>query len=929
MTPERWARLKEVFGVALELPESERRAYIERTFATDTTLRDEVQRLLDAEREPLENPALNALAATEPPELAPGETLGPYRVDAKIGHGGMGVVYRGWDTRLDRRIALKVLRPDQTGDATRRQALAREARAASALSHPNIVAVYDIGSEREIDFIAMELVEGKPLNQAIPPGGLPVKQAVSYGVQIAQALACAHSAGVIHRDLKPGNIMITREGAIKLLDFGLARKTPAPGAPGTFTHRGEIAGTPQYMAPEQIRGEAADHRSDVFAFGAALYRMLTGGDLFERGSPMDTLGAILHIDAAELCQAGPAIPEPLKRIVLHCVEKAPSDRFQSAQDLAFALEAAVQPAAPLPKDEARPRRRYGIVFAGALVCLALGALAAYLYIGERERRSALGVVFAQVTDDAGAELFPSLSPDGGTVAYAGRSTGNWDIYLQKVGAAVAVNLTKDSPADDTQPAFSPDGRYIAFHSDRDGGGIFVMDRGGAGVRRVAESGYNPAWSPDGREIAYAEEGVTRPEDRTTSSSQLCIVNVSSGRKRLATQQDGVQPQWSPSGQYLAYWAIDRDGNRALWTVRASGGPPVRLTQTTFLDWNPVWSPDGAWLYFCSNRGGNMAIWRMLMKESTGEARGAPELVRAPGTYPSHLSFSRDGRRMTYVNQITSGRIDAVRFDPDLEALVDEPKEILRSDKGASRPALSPDGNWLAYTSTEGEEHLYVARADGSSLRQLTTGPQRNRGPRWSPPDGKRIALFSRRTGDWEIWTTDGEEFRQITNLGGYNVAWPVWSPNGKRMAYTLFGISTFIIDPEKPWTAQEPERLPAYPGQNLSFSGWDWSPDGRSLAGFLNRDDGVAVYSIEARTFRRLTEQGADPIWLSDSRRLLYLNKGKIFLLDSATGKSKEIVSIAPEEIARRGFAVSSDDHHIYFSVTATEADVWMAEFKK
>ena len=193
--------------------------------------------------------------------------------------------------------------------------------------------------------------------------------------------------------------------------------------------------------------------------------MLAGRDLFDGGSPMDALGAILHADAAALCQAGPAIPEALQRIVLHCVEKAPADRFQSALDLAFALEAAAQPAAPLPVEPGRQVRRYSVLLAAAALSVALGALGSYLYWGTRARRSAEGVVFAQITDDSGAELFPSLSPKGDMVVYAGRSTGNWDIYLHKTGSAEAVNLTKDSPADDTQPAFSPDGRYIAFHSD--------------------------------------------------------------------------------------------------------------------------------------------------------------------------------------------------------------------------------------------------------------------------------------------------------------------------------------------------------------------------------------------------------------------------------------------------------------------------------
>ncbi len=933
MTPERWARLKDVFGAALDLPETERKEFLERTFASDPSLREEVQRLLEAEREPLENPMLGAITAMEAPELTRGEMLGPYRVETRIGQGGMGVVYRAWDTRLDRRIALKILRPEQVNDPVRRQYLVREARAASALAHPNIVTVHDIGTERNIDFIAMEFVEGRPLNDAIPPSGLPPKQAVAYAIQIAGALRGAHAAGVVHRDLKPGNIMITREGMVKLLDFGLARRIRLGDGSGTLTMHGEIAGTPQYMSPEQIRGEPVDHRSDVFAFGAVLYRMLSGRDLFDRGSPMDSMSAILNADAAELCNREAAIPETLERVILHCVEKSPAERFQSAQDVGYALEAAIgQPVPIAPAADTGGRlRRYGIWVAAVSLAVAAGILSAYLYLGRQPaRRSVSGSLFAQVTDDAGAELFPSLSADAATVAFAGKASGNWDIYLQQVGSAQAVNLTKDSPGDDTQPAFSPDGGRIAFRSDRNGGGIFIMGRDGAGVRRISDVGYNPAWSPDGRKLAFAEESITRPEDRSGRVSQLWTVDVASGRKRLVSQEDGVQPQWSPDGQFLAYWAIDKDGDRDLWTVRAEGGPPIRITRDAFLDWNPVWSPDGAWLYFCSNRGGTMAIWRIPIKQSTGEPRGAPELVRGPASYPAHLSFSHDGRFLAYVNQITTGHLNAVRFDPEREVVMSEPREIVRSTKGVARPALSPDGAWLAFNSTEQEEELFVTTADGAGLRQLTNGGYRHRGPRWSP-DGKRIAFFSTRSGDWEIWTTDpdGAEFHQTTYLGGNNVAWPVWSADGKRMAYTLFGLNTFLIETGKPWNAQTPEKLPPFPAEGEIFNGWNWSPDGRMLAGFLNRDDGVAVYSLESRAFRRLTEHGADPVWLSDSRRLLFLNGGKIFLLDSQSGKTRELVSVMPEEIARRGFAVSPDDHRIYFSVSTTEADVWMAEFEK
>jgi Tol biopolymer transport system component len=305
-------------------------------------------------------------------------------------------------------------------------------------------------------------------------------------------------------------------------------------------------------------------------------------------------------------------------------------------------------------------------------------------------------------------------------------------------------------------------------------------------------------------------------------------------------------------------------------------------------------------------------------------------VRAPAYYPAHLSFSADGRRLAYSNQNTTGHLNAVRFDPDRELVVSEPKEILSSAKGASRPSLSPDGQWLAYNSSEQEEELFVVSADGANLHQITSGGYRNRGPRWSA-DGKQIAFFSTRSGNWEIWATDpnGSEFRQITSLAGYNVAWPVWSSDGKRLAYTLFGVNTFLIDPSKAWASQTPTALPRFPEQGRAFNGWNWSPDGRTLAGFLDREDGIALYSPESRSFRRISKQGGDPVWLSDSRRLLFLDRGRIHLLDSESGRAQELLSVAPEEVARRGFSVSPDDRRIYFSVSTTEADVWTVVFER
>ncbi|MGH9722233.1 MAG: protein kinase domain-containing protein, partial [Bryobacteraceae bacterium] len=899
MTPERWTRIKEIFGSALELPEQDRRAYLEESCASDPALREEVERLLASEGGELESPVSHAIAAA-PPDIARGAMLAHYRVETKVGQGAMGAVYRAHDTRLNRRVAVKVLPPDQFNDPVRKQRFIREAHAASGLVHPNIVTIHDIGTEDDVHFIAMEYVEGRRLDQIIPPAGLPAKQAVAYAIQIAGALTEAHAAGIVHRDLKPRNIMVTREGLVKLLDFGVARRTRLPENDGErLSVEGEIVGTPSYMSPEQVRSSKVDARSDIFSFGAVFYEMVTGRCAFDRGSSIETMNAIATAEPPEISTDGRPAPFAIESVIANCLKKAPEDRFQCARDVGYALEAIAGAMGAVPAT-VRPvsrLRRAALWVAALAACFGLAFPLAYVWFGAKGAHPALDArTFAQVTDEPGAELFPSLAPAGGSVAYASKASGNWDIYVRLVGRDESTNLTKDSLEDDMQPAFSPDGKQIAFRSDREGGGVFTMGVDGSHVRRITEAGFNPAWSPDGRRVLYAEEGVARPEDRTGSLSQLWFVEVGSGRKTLVGKNDAVQAQWSPRGSFIAYWAIDLDGRRDIWTVPAAGGQPVRITRDEYLNWNPVWSPDGAYLYYCSNRGGRTGIWRVPIKESSGEPRGAAEPIRTPAPYTSHLSFSRDGRRMSYVHQVTTGRISMVRFDPARELVLSEPKEVTQSSRGASRPALSPDGKWLAFNTTEQQEDLFVISADGSGLRQLTNNNSRNRGPRWSP-DGKRIAYFSTRSSDWEIWTVDvdGGGLRQMTHLGGQNVAWPVWSPDGRYLAYTIFGVNTFLLETAKQWTAQTPQKLPAMPEAGQLFNGWSWSPDGRALAGFLNRGDGLAIYLPAAGTFRKLTDIGSDPVWLSDSRRLLFHHRGKIHLIDSESGRMREVLSIAPE----------------------------------
>ena len=492
--------------------------------------------------------------------LTTGTRLGPYEILSPIGAGGMGEVYKAHDTRLARDVAVKVLGKSFSSDPAYRARFEQEARAAGALNHPNVVAVYDIGRTDESIYVVSELLEGQTLRARMSNGPVPHRIMVEYAVQIARGVAAAYEKGIIHRDLKPENIFLTKDGGVKILDFGLAKmpRFAASAAAATdsptelLSHPGLVIGTVGYMSPEQVRGHAVDPRSDIFSFGVILYGALACARAFGGDSPADTMSAILRSDPPDLPET---VLPGLHLIVRRCLEKASERRFQTMRDLGFALEALAGGKSHGPQASVAAARRWSHKAAiGAALWFLAGAAAAGLLVEILPRRHSVSVKqtsFAQITDDSGAELYPSLAPDN-VLIYASDAEGNWDIYAKPLGARDAVNLTRGSPEDDTQPSVSPDGKLIAFRSERNGGGIFVMKRDGSGVRQLAPFGYNPSWSPDGKEVLCADEGISRPDDRQLAVSRISAIEVASGRARVVFPGDGVQPRWSPHGQRIVY-----------------------------------------------------------------------------------------------------------------------------------------------------------------------------------------------------------------------------------------------------------------------------------------------------------------------------------------------------------------------------------------
>ena len=535
------------------------------------------------------------------------------------------------------------------------------------------------------------------------------------------------------------------------------------------------------------------------------------------------------------------------------------------------------------------------------------------------------------TEQPGVERFPSLSPDGGQVAYAARNSGNWDIYAQRVGEKVAVNLTKDSTADETQPAFSPDGQRLAFRSERERGGLYVMPVSGGHARRLTDFGYHPAWSPDGREIVFATHDVGDPNARRLDQSIAWIINVETGLKRQLTdgRGDAAQPSWSPGGARVAYWGKNPAAQRDIWTIPAQGGEPVAVTDDAAFDWNPVWSPDGRYIYFSSDRGGSMNLWRVPVEEQSGRVTGPPEPLTTPSTYAQHVAFSRDGRRAAYVSLVSSTNIMKVAFNPYKEALAGQPVAVTRGSGHASTPNLSPDGEWIVYSSMgEKQEDLFVVDKDGAQPpRQLTDDAHKDRGPVWSP-DGTRVAFYSGRSGNYELWTirADGSDLRQMTFSGGQSVAYPVWSPDAARLCFSRPAESSSIIEVSKPWSEQAVWRLPAPPDRRIDvFWASSWSPDGGRLAGWagsLTGQTGIVVYDFRTNGFERITEFGSFPVWLRDGRRLLFSHENKLHLVNLETGRVRQI--FLPGSDTLSGKAISADNRTILYSLTSTEADIWL-----
>ena len=952
---ERHRRVAELFEQAVELPQDRWQSFVESACGQDLDLLRRVTALLEAERKAPESfmaqPALHMTAKqlVDKAALLTGTQLGNYLVGNQVGAGGMGTVYEARDIRLDRKVAIKVLPPAFVEDPDRVGRFRKEARAVSLLNHPNIVSIYDAELDRGRYYIATEFVEGKTLRQMVAEGPADPKQLIEIATQICSALAAAHEAGIVHRDIKPENIMVRPDGIVKVLDFGLAKlREPVSGesTPGLETRPGNIAGTLQYLAPEQVTGKPTGPRSDLFSLGVVLYELAAGVRPFRGATDGAIFAAILLEIPAFPMQLRPSIDRELDSLIMRAIEKDPDLRFQSASDMRAALRLLARGSllsAGAPEKQQQPPHPTRLaskwksprVVALAAGGVAIGVLAAGLWLGwtgSRILRPALPVKFERLTDMPGEEIFPNLSSDGKQFFYSGSARGKWDIYLQRTGGANPVNLTESSKDDDTEPALSPAGDHIAFRSERDGGGLFVMEATGENLRRISSGGFLPAWSPDGKSIVYCNINFASPSSRMGPVSRLHIIDLATGAERRLETADAMQPNWSPHGYRIAYWGIRAtDRLRDIFTASADSGAPVEVTNDAWVDWNPVWSPSGDYLYFISDRGGSMNLWRVAIDERTGKTRGDPEPVTVPTSSLYNLAFAADGRSFAYAEAHQRNILFSIGYDPVRQAVTGDPEIVGNGAHRVSVFSFSPDEQRIVHDEVgEVQEDLWIMNRDGSGRRRLMNDSFKDRSPAWSPT-GDRIVFMSDRLGRYEEWTIrpDGSELRRLTNSTTL-VQRPVWTPDGKQVLASRLLMSPELLDAAPPVPQPDRPSLPgldAYPGAlfspfpargSLLTAEWNTSEKGWELL----------FYDLSTGKAELPGIPGRRPAWMPQGQRQVLLGRGsKCMLYDLDTKRERELFSVAPNTLYE--IHATGDGRRIYFSETIRDADLWLARMGK
>jgi len=811
--------------------------------------------------------------------LSAGTRLGPYEILSTLGTGGMGEVYLGHDPRLTRNVAIKLLPARFTEDAERVRRFQREAQAASALNHPNIITIYEIGQLGSSHFIAAEFIAGQTLREKLGQGKLDVRSAFDVVRQVASALVPAHASGIVHRDIKPENVMVRPDGLVKVVDFGIAKLTETQlvaadiQAPTTMartdTDPGAVVGTAQYMSPEQARGQPVDARTDIFSLGVLLYEMVTGKRPFEGATSTDVIVSILTKDPTAASLYTPELPPELDRIISKALEKDREERYQLVKEFLLDVKRAERrlqfegelarssgstaqiaatgptatatltppPAQTIDTARARPtasiaylvretkRHKLGAVLIAANL-LAGAGLMLWRPAFSEHRVPSLTARIIPFTTFSGAVDQPAFSPDGNQIAFTwdGGDGENLDVYVKLIGAGTPLRLTTD-PAEDISPAWSPDGRYLAFlRRSAIETGIFIVPALGGTERKLGKTepslsrqGWSQcrlSWSPDGKYLAVVDHAL--PQDRFG----IFLISVEDGGKqRLTSSPDSsadFSPAFSPDGQSVAFIRSSGLTSEDIYLISTHGEKLQRVTADERRILSLAWTADGREIVFSSNRGGGFSLWRVV-------PGGTPERVAVTGQNAYSPAISRQGNRLAYNVSFLDSNI--WRLDDSNAGRERSPTRLISSTLQDHSPQISPDGKRIVFVSDRsGNDEIWICESDGSHAVQLTFFDGTVNGtPRWSP-DGRQIVFDSRRSGNADIYvvSAEGGKPRQVTLEPSHEVI-ASWSRDGRSLYFCSNRSGDYQI-----WKVPAAGGQPIQVTRHGGFESFE-SPDGELL----------------------------------------------------------------------------------------------------
>jgi serine/threonine protein kinase/Tol biopolymer transport system component len=853
-----------------------------------------------------------------------GKTILHYEIIEKLGGGGMGIVYKAEDTKLKRMVALKFLPLELIRNEEAKQRFIHEARAASALDHPNICTIHEIGETEDGQmFIAMAYYEGETLKKKIESGALPADEALKLALQIASGLSKAHEKGIIHRDIKPANVMVTSDGLAKIVDFGLAKAAGRT----VLTKDNTTLGTVAYMSPEQAQGEAMDYRTDIWSFGVMLYEMITGQLPFRGEHEMAIVYSILNEEPQRVSSLGIEVSETLQHIIYKALAKNANERYQSAAELVAELQTIGDENKPAKKSKTKRGQYRKLMFSIAGVMLLITALVLIITFYKPPVQYTPATL-KQITF-SGDAFMPAISPDGTFLAYVSRRKGQEDRLMVKDltgGNPLAIFQCMFGSSIDLSLRWTPDGDELGFsgiiQKEDTTWVTWLVPRLGGEAREIPGI-IIYCWSPDGSKYAGNAPG----------KKEIYYVDKYSGdTTSIKVKGDFTwfyEIDWSPTGNRLIFLTSGQD-EYAIWTINTDGTNQQKVLSDSVGIYSPRWSNSGEAIYYIRISGMTKDLMKIRIDPASGKAKGSPLKLQSGLLAEQTISLSQDNHKLIYNNVTEYSNLKLFQRIGSNYSV----KNLTTGTALVSKPSISPDQKRIAFSRGDRQKaNIYVIDIEGGAAKQLTFFDSDNFSPAWSP-DGKEIAFGSNEGGRWRVWkinSAGGKPVQYKNSNLNKGAPWIIWAPYEDILYYRPSWRNFHFLNPQT-----EKER----PLVSNDSVGWlfnpCYSPDKQKVAVWWNRREkgkrtsGLWVISLIDSSQVRLSPKMLWPVgWSSDGMwiyAVVYTQPNKIIKVHADKGIEEEVYSL-PGKIFRNYMVqtdLSTDANIIVDPEVTRQSDIWL-----